>query len=248
MVHHPRGHLQVLGTQGLYHVACGKAHRVDPVRVKPYPHGILTSPQQPHPAHPVYPRQGIAQSQHSVVGYIETVVGIVGGVQVDHHQHVGGVLLGAYPKPAHGLRQAGLGEGDTILHLDLGVIQVGAQGKGDSDAQIAVAGGLGLHIQHVLDAIDFLFQWRRHGVRHHLCARAGIGSPHLHRWRGHLGVLGHGQRAVGQGAHQGDENRQHRSEYRAVYKKMGESHGQSASASAGAAASCGATCMPARIR
>ena len=206
LVHHPRGYLQVLAAQGAHHIARGETNRVDPVRVQPYPHGVLTGTQQSHPAHAVDARQGVAQAQHGVIGDVQPIVGFFRRVQVDDHQDVGRVLLGADPQPADRFRQARLGQGDTILYLHLRIIQVGAQGEGDGDAEIAIAGGLRVHVQHVFHAVDLLFQWRGDRVRHHFRARAGVGCPHLHRRGGHLGVLGNGQGAVGQRPHQGDKD------------------------------------------
>ena len=46
--------------------------------------------------------------------------------------------------------QAREGGGDAVLGEDLGGVEVGAELEGDGDGELAVAGGLAAHVEHVL--------------------------------------------------------------------------------------------------
>jgi hypothetical protein len=48
---------------------------------------------------------------------------------------------------------------------------------------------VGLHVEHVLDAVDLLFYRQGNRVDHGPGAGAGIARRHLHRRRHHVGIL-----------------------------------------------------------
>lgn len=88
------------------------------------------------------------------------------------HSQVGRGLVNGDTDTRHFFRQLGLGTGDAVLHLHLGVVQVGAQGEGDGQRQLAVCGGLGRHVQHVLHTGNGLLQRRGNGFANDL----GVGA------------------------------------------------------------------------
>ena len=54
--------------------------------------------------------------------------------------------------------------GDAVLHEHLRDVEIGAEREGDGDLQLAVAGRLRGHVEHVLDAVDLLLDRRRDRV------------------------------------------------------------------------------------
>ena len=78
------------------------------------------------------------------------------------------------------LRQLGLGDGDAVLHEHLGHVEVRAQLERDVEVHLPVVRALRRHVEHPLDAVDFLLDGRGHGVGHGLGVGAGIGRRDLH--------------------------------------------------------------------
>src|SRR5262249_47626942 len=79
--------------------------------------------------------------------------------------------------------------GYAVLHQDLRGIEIGADVEGDGERIAAVAGAGRLHINHVLDAIDLLFNRQGNGVHKRPRAGAGIPRGHLHRRWHYVGIL-----------------------------------------------------------
>ena len=59
----------------------------------------------------------------------------------------------------------------------------------DGDGELAVAGRLAAHVEHVLDAVDLLLERRRDGAGDGLGGCAGIGRRDLHRRRDDFRIL-----------------------------------------------------------
>jgi hypothetical protein len=74
----------------------------------------------------------------------------------------------------------------------LGLVRIDAKLEVHGDGEVAVAVGLALHVEHVLDAVDALFQRRGHRFGDHLGVGAGKLGAHHHRGRHHLRVFGDG--------------------------------------------------------
>src|SRR5207249_9170336 len=109
-----------------------------------------------------------------VVRDVELVARPVRRAEVNYHQHVGRVLFYRDAEPAHLFGQFRLGYGDAVLDEDLRDVEVGAEREGDGELQIAVGGRLAVHVEHVLDAVDFLLERRRDGVADDFGGGAGI--------------------------------------------------------------------------
>ena len=116
---------------------------------------------------------------------------------MDHHQHVGRGFAHRDADPAHLLRQARLGHRDAVLHQHLRGVEIGAEREGDGDRELAVAGRLRGHVEHVLDAVDLLLDRRRDRVGDDLGGGAGIAGADLDRRRRDLGILRDRQREIG---------------------------------------------------
>ncbi len=76
-----------------------------------------------------------------------------------------------------------------ILHQDLRKVKVSADLERHRERVGAVGTAVGLHVEHVLDAVDLLLDRQRHGVDHGLGAGAGIARRDLHGRRHHVGIL-----------------------------------------------------------
>src|SRR6266853_1547411 len=98
------------------------------------------------------------------------------------HGDVGRLFFRRYTDALHLGRENGDRDGDAILDQHLGGIEIGAELKGDAQRHVAVARALRRHVEHVLNAIDLLFDRRRNRFRYHLRVGAGIGGRDLDRW------------------------------------------------------------------
>ena len=143
---------------------------------------------------------------------------------MDHHRQIGRGLLGGDAELLHFLRQTRRGASHAVLHLDLGLVQIGAQREGRGQGQIAIGGRLGIHVQHAFDAGDFLFQRRGHGGADDLRVGARIVGAHYHGGWHDFGILGDGQLEQRQQAADDDQDRQHRGEDRALDEETGDVH------------------------
>ena len=119
---------------------------------------------------------------------------------MDHHQHVGRVLLYRDAEPPHLFGQFRLGDRDAVLDEDLRDVEVGAEREGDGELQIAVGRRLAVHVEHVLDAVDFLLERRRDRVADDFGGSAGIAGADDDRRRRDLRVLRDRQREIGRRA------------------------------------------------
>ena len=95
---------------------------------------------------------------------------------------------------------------DAVLHQHLREVEIGADLEGHGQRIGAVGAAVGLHVEHVLDAVDLLLDRQRHGVDHGLGARAGIARGDLHGRRHHVGILR--DREIEQ-RHAADQDHQH---------------------------------------
>ena len=103
-------------------------------------------------------RQLVLHLQCRVIRDVELVARRVRRAQVDHHQHVGRVLLHDDTEPLYLLGELRLRDSDAVLNENLCDIEIGAEGEGDRELQIAVRGRLAAHVEHVLDAVDLLLE------------------------------------------------------------------------------------------
>ena len=143
---------------------------------------------------------------------------------MDHHQHVGRVLLDRDTEPPHLFGQLRLRYGDAVLNEDLRDIEVGTERKGDGELQITVGGRLTVHIEHVLDAVYFLLERRRHGIADDFGGSAGITRADDNRRRCDFWILGDREGEIGRPANQNDKDRQDGRKDRPVDEKMRQVH------------------------
>jgi hypothetical protein len=101
--------------------------------------------------------------------------------------------------------------GDAVLHQHLREVQVGTDLERHRQRIGAVGGAVGLHVEHVLDAVDLLLYGQGNRVDHGLGAGAGIARGNLHRRRHHIRILR--DREVEQ-RHAADQDHQQRDDVR----------------------------------
>ena len=220
LVEDARGDLHVLRLQRADDLSGHEVARRDLVGVEPDPHRIVAGAEDPHITDAVELRQLVLHLQCRVIRDVELVARRVRRAQVDHHQHVGRVLLHDDTEPLYLLGKLRPRDSDAVLNENLCDIEIGAEGEGDRELQIAVRGRLAAHVEHVLDAVDLLLERGCDGIADDLRRGAGIGRADNNGGRRDLGILRHRQREIGGGADQDDEDRQDRGEDRPVDEEM----------------------------
>ena len=218
------GDLAVLFADGGDHVGGGEPARGDLVRVEPDAQRVVAHTEQLYVADAVQARQLVLDVERGVVGQVEHVVALIRRGQVHHHGQVRGGLVHGHAETLHFGRQGRHGAGDAVLHLHLGVVQVGTEGEGHGQRQAAINGRLRRHVEHALDADDGLLQRRGDGFTDHLGVGAGkIGTHHDGR-RHHFRVFADRQLEQRDGAADQDQQRQHRGEDRPLDEELREIH------------------------
>jgi hypothetical protein len=103
-------------------------------------------------------------------------------------------------------------------------IEIGAEVERYADREAAVAIGVRRHVEHVLDAVDLLFDWRHHGRRDHLGARAGILTRNVDDRRRDFRILRDRQAREGDRAEDHDHDRDDGRKDRPVDEEMRKPH------------------------
>ena len=195
------------------------------VRIEPDAHGVVVVAEHLDVADALEAAQRVADVQRGVVRHVELVARAVWRQQVDDHEKVGRGLLHGDTEALHHVGQPRRGDRDAVLGQHLRGVEVGAQPEGHRQQQVAVAGRLARKVEHVLDAVDLLFERRGHGVGDDLGGRAGIARRDLDRRRRDLRVLRDGQGDVGHRADDGDEEAHHHGEDRPLDEEVRQTHG-----------------------
>ena len=203
----PRGDLHVLLLEGVGDVRHRQPARLHLLRIKPDAHGVFASAEYGDVADAGQSRNLVLEIDRRVVRHIEAVVALVRRGQRDDLQDGGGLLLHRHALRLHRVGQRGECRRHAVLHQDLREVQVGADLEGDGQRIGAVGRGVGLHVDHAVDAVDFLLDRQRHRVDDGLGAGAGIARGHLHGRRHHIGILRDGQAEHGHAADDDDQNR-----------------------------------------
>ena len=187
------GHLHVLLADGVDDVIGRHAARRHFLRVEPDAHGVVTRAKDLDVAHAGQARQLVLDVEHGVVTQVHVVIALVRRHQMHHHGQVGRRLDGRHADLAHFLGQARQGALHTVLHLRLGLLDVGADLEGHGQHHRAVGRVLRGHVEHVLDAVDLLFERRGDGFGDHFRVSTRILRAHHHGWRHDVGIFGDGQ-------------------------------------------------------
>ena len=153
-----------------------------------------------------------------VVAEVDTVAAAVGGIKVDDHQNAGRFLSDgdapALDGSAERVGPARRGSAPTP-----GRCSVGAGFKSDGEGVFAVVGALRRHIQHVLDAVDLLFDGRGHRCRRSLRRWRRIDAVTSTVGGVMFGYCAIGNVPTGDEAAQRDDDRHHGGENRPINEK-----------------------------
>ena len=192
-----------------------------PPRIEPDSHAVVARAEENDVAHAVQPRQRILHLQRGEVAQVELVVGEAAVLvllrdEVDAEEDAGRFLLRRHARPPHFVRQLRLGDGDPVLHEDLGHVQVGPQLERRVKEHLPVVRRARRHVDHPLDAVDLLLDGRGHGRGDGLRVGPGIDGADLDRRRRDIRVLGHRQLDQSDQPDQHDRQREHRGEDRAI--------------------------------
>src|SRR4029077_12355695 len=140
------------------------------------------------------------------------------------HGDVGRLFFRRYTDALYIGREDGDRDSDAILHQHLRGIEIGAELKGDAQRHVAVACALRRHVEHVLNAIDLLFDWRRDRFRYHLGVGAGIGGRDLDRWWRNVRILRNRKRRKRDYADERDDNADDAGKDRTVDEEVRKIH------------------------
>ena len=126
---------------------------------------------------------------------------------------------------AHVGRQSRLCNGDAVLHLHLGDVEIGTDIEAHRNCEAAVAGRIRRQVNHVLDAIDLLLDRRNHSGGHDVGAGARILAGNGDGRRRDIRILRDRQTGEGHSTDDHEHNRDHRRENWPVDEEVRNAHG-----------------------
>ena len=182
--------MDVLFAESLHDIACGNPECRHAGGVKPDAHRVVELAQKADIAHPWNANEFISQLDKRVVAQIKLVSRLVRGDEIDHKQNAWRAFLYRNASLFDFARQGRDRKINTVLHEDLGHIQIGADVEGYRDATAAVVGTLGRHVEHFLDAENLLFDWCCDRFGNDLSTCTGVEAGDLNSRRCDIGVLG----------------------------------------------------------
>src|SRR5262249_2369670 len=133
-------------------------------------------------------------------------------------------LAHRYADALHLFRQPWQCDRDSVLDQHLSLIDVGARLEHDADGEDAVAGRLRHHVDHVIDAINLLLDWRRDSLRDDLRRRTSETGVHRYGGRSNLGKFRDRQGAKGDIANERQDDRDDAGEDRPVNEEVRKAH------------------------
>ena len=184
-----RSELGVLLVDRTREVGSGEFELCQPVRLDPHPHRVILRAENLHVGGARHTLQAIEHIERDVVRDEQTVVAVIGRIKRQHLQERRRPLLHRHALAAHLGRQARLSLLDTVVDVERGLVDVGADIKRHLNLHHALRGRGRTHVEHFLDAVDLVFQRRSDSLLQHLGRRAGVDRLHRHHRRGDLRVL-----------------------------------------------------------
>ena len=126
------------------------------MRIEPGANAVVELAQDVDVRDAVHAQQLIAEVDRRVIAQIDVVVTIVRRVEADDREDVGRLLADGDALKLHLGRQLRHRQGDAVLHLHQGGIQIGADVKCHGQGVGAVVAGLRRHVEHPRHAVDLL--------------------------------------------------------------------------------------------
>jgi hypothetical protein len=178
-----------LRLQRIGDVGRGQPERLQAIGIEPHAHGIVAGAEYRDRTDAIDAGDRVGHLERGVIGDEQRIARLVGRIKVHDHHQIGRTFLHNDTDIAHVGRQPRRRDGDTVLHLHLRDIEIGAELEADRDREASVRGRVGRHVDHVLDAVDLLLDRRHHRRGHDLGAGAGILAGDADQGRRDLGVL-----------------------------------------------------------
>ena len=173
------------------------------LRVDPDAHRIVASPENLDLADALDTGKAILDVEGRIVAQIGDVVAVILRDQVDDHDEVRRTLHRGEAQCPYLGRQTRFGLRHPVLDKLLGLVRIRAElechGHGEDTIRRRLAG----HVEHVLDAVDLLFEGCCDRLGNDGRVGAGISGPHDDGWRHDLRVFRNRQGA------QADQTRHH---------------------------------------
>ena len=126
------------------------------LRVDPDPHAVVARPEDLDVADPIDPAQLVLDLARRVVAQGQAAEPVVPRAEGDDEDDRRRLLLGLDALALDLLRQPRLRDRHPVLDQDLRDVEVDADLEGDGQVVRAVAGAGRGHVEHALDAVDFL--------------------------------------------------------------------------------------------
>ena len=224
LIEHARGDLDVLASQRIGDVGRGQAERLQAVGIEPDAHRIIAAAEHRDRADAVDAGERIGHFERGVVRYEQSVARFVGRIKMHDHHQIGRAFGDVDADVADVGRQPRLRDGDAVLHLHLGDVEIGAEIEADLDGEAPVGRRVRRHVEHVLDAVDLLLDRRDHGRGDDFGAGAGILAGHVDDRRRDLGILRDRQARERHAAEDHENDRDHRGKDRPIDEKVRDAH------------------------
>jgi hypothetical protein len=204
-----------------------EAERVELLRIEPDAHRILADAQHVDVADARQARQLVDQVDGRIVAEIEAVVALVWRGQRHDLQDRGRLLLDDEALRLHGHGQGGERGADLVLYQHLREIEIGADLERDRERVGACVRAVGLHVDHLLDAVDLQLDGQGDIVDDDRGAGTRVGRGDLDRGRHDVGILGDRQGHQGDAADQHDDDGEDVGQDRPVDEERGDHGGVS---------------------
>ena len=214
------GDLHIVRPQGRDNVVPGQTVGRRAVGVDPDSHGEIPRRAGADIPHAIDAQDLVLDVQANIVGDILLIARPVGRVHVNGQEEVWRRLAHHDPGRLDLGGEQGRRVLDPIFHQHLIDIWIGAQGKGAGDLKLTVSGGLGRHVEHLLDPVYRLLDRVGDRVGDGLGRGAGIGGGDGHGGGGNIRILTHRQAGIGDCPHQGDDDGDDGGEDRPVNEEM----------------------------
>ncbi len=173
------GDVGVLLLNRVDHILRGERALVQLLGIEPDAHRVFANAEDDHVADAGQAREFVAQFERPEIAQEERVVTVVLGGERDDLERRGFLLLGHDALLLDGHRQLRHRRRNPVLDEHLRKIQIRPDLKRHRERVASIRRAVGLHVEHLLDAVDLLLDGQGHGLDQNLCARARIRRRHL---------------------------------------------------------------------
>ena len=134
------------------------------IGLQPDAHRVILGAEYLHISRAGHALQCVENIECDVIAGIKIVVATIGGVERQHLQKGRRALLHSNALAAHFQRQSGFRLFDSIVYIERGLIYIRADIESSLYFDHAAGGRCRIHIEHVLDTVDLIFQRCRNSL------------------------------------------------------------------------------------